>query len=84
MLTAWMAAGAVLEREDKMTTGDAILSFVKDYKREKGYAPSIREIGRGVGIGSTSHVRYWLMKLQQEGMIRRKARISRSLVVNLE
>lgn len=64
-----------------MTKGDAIIGFVQDYKRENGYAPSIREIALGVGAHSTSHVHYWLRKLEREGLIGRGKRISRALVV---
>ena len=35
-------------------TTEKILEFCKSYIDEYGYAPTIREIGKGVGISSTS------------------------------
>ena len=35
-----------------------ILHFIKDFVREEGYAPSIREIQEGCGISSSSVVAF--------------------------
>src|SRR5262249_54798848 len=37
-----------------------ILSFIQLYSREKGYPPTIREIGHAFHISSTNGVRYYL------------------------
>lgn len=50
-------------------TGDAVLAFVGEFIRKKGYAPSYREIMAGVGISSTSHISYWIKKLVGEGLL---------------
>lgn len=43
-----------------------ILEFIKDYHAQHGYAPTIREIGNGVGLLSTSTVHShvdWLIEV---------------------
>jgi repressor LexA len=46
---------------------------------ERGYPPSIREIGDRVGISSTSVVDYNLRVLERDGYIRRDKEVSRGL-----
>jgi SOS-response transcriptional repressor LexA len=41
----------------------AILNFVYAYCLSKGRSPSLREIGQGVGITSTSHISYHIHRL---------------------
>ncbi len=49
----------------------AILEFIKNEVREKGYPPSVREIGEAVGLASSSTVHGHLDRLEKKGMIRR-------------
>lgn len=56
-----------------------ILDFIQDYTTEYGYPPSIREIGKAIGVESTSHVTYYLNKLEKEGYIVRDRSTSRGL-----
>src|SRR6266540_39443 len=56
-----------------------ILQFIRDHQIERGYPPTIREIGRAAGISSTSVVDYNLRVLARRGMIRRDREISRGL-----
>ena len=56
-----------------------ILSYIEDYVDERGYPPSIREIGDQVGISSTSVVDYNLKVLERIGRIRRDREVSRGL-----
>jgi len=56
-----------------------ILRYIWEFTNEWGYPPSIREIGRGVGISSTSVVNYNLERLEQEGLIERDRGRSRGL-----
>lgn len=56
-----------------------ILDFVGEYTGDHGYPPSIREIGRAVGISSTSVVDYNLRALERGGLIRRDREVSRGL-----
>jgi repressor LexA len=48
-----------------------ILEFVKKYMREKGYPPSVREIGENVGLSSSSTVHGHLSRLEEKGYLRR-------------
>ena len=46
-----------------------ILDFIISYITLHGYPPSIREIGAGVGLKSTSSVHRHILKMLDEGMI---------------
>lgn len=54
-----------------------ILQFIRSFGREKGYPPTIREIGKAFGIASTNGVRYHLDILERGGLLHRRSRISR-------
>jgi repressor LexA len=56
-----------------------ILKYIQSYVEERGYPPSIREIGDRVGISSTSVVDYNLKVLERDGYIRRDREVSRGL-----
>ena len=64
---------ALSERQNK------ILSFLKTFTLDNGYPPTIREIGKAVGITSTSVVNYNLDALQRAGMIYRDRTVSRGI-----
>ena len=57
-----------------------ILELLQTYQ-DKGYPPSIREIGEQTDITSTSVVNYYLEQLEKWGYIERDRRISRGLRV---
>src|SRR6202035_5859505 len=46
-----------------------ILSFIADCQRERGYPPSVREIGEAVGLTSSATVHTHLGVLQREGYL---------------
>jgi repressor LexA len=48
-----------------------ILEFIKKQSREKGYPPSVREIGESVGLSSSSTVHGHLARLEEKGYIHR-------------
>ena len=48
-----------------------IYKFIRESLYEKGYPPSVREIGAAVGLQSSSTVHMYLNKMAKEGMIRR-------------
>jgi repressor LexA len=56
-----------------------ILEFVRIYTDEHGFAPSIREIGRAVGVRSTKAVKYHLDILVNEGLLKRTPRQARGI-----
>ena len=58
---------------------DKILAFVRSYAEEHGFAPSIREIGRAVGISSTKAVKYHLDILVNQGLLERTDRQARTI-----
>lgn len=58
---------------------ERILAFIRQYGAEHGYPPTIREIGRAVGISSTSVVKYNLERLEDKGKLERSEEISRGL-----
>jgi len=56
-----------------------IHAFIQRYRRERGSAPTIREIGEHFAISSTNGVRYYLTMLEKAGYIRRNRKISRGI-----
>lgn len=56
-----------------------ILSFIQLYSRERGYPPTIREIGHAFHISSTNGVRYYLDLLERAGSLKRLPGISRGI-----
>jgi repressor LexA len=59
---------------------DKILRFIVEYVNDKGYPPSIREIGNSFGISSLRGVTVHLDALERKGFIKR-ASTSRSITV---
>jgi repressor LexA len=57
----------------------AILDFIRDFSGRTKYPPTIREIGKSVGISSTSVVNYNLNVLEKQGHIARDKTISRGI-----
>ncbi len=55
-----------------------VLQAILDYRAEKGYAPSIRELGKMLGISSLRGVTVHLAALEKKGWIERE-RTSRSI-----
>jgi repressor LexA len=58
-----------------------IVRFIGDWVREHGYSPSMREIGRAVGLTSTSSVEHQLSTLEAKGYLRREAGCPRTVEV---
>ena len=56
-----------------------ILTFIEQFHRDRGFPPTIREIGRAFGIASTNGVRYHLHLLEKMGLIKRGQKISRGI-----
>lgn len=59
----------------------AILNFIKEEVRAKGYPPSVREIGEAVGLASSSTVHGHLARLESKGLIRRDPTKPRAIEV---
>jgi repressor LexA len=61
------------------TKQQAILRFLREFREEHAYPPSIRDIQDGCGISSTSVVDYNLKALERMGYIRRDREVSRAI-----
>ena len=57
----------------------AILKAIEKSVEKKGYAPSVREIGKEVGLSSTATVHGYLARLQETGYIRKEDNKGRTL-----
>jgi repressor LexA len=56
-----------------------ILDFIKSYGAEYGYPPTVRDIGKAVGLASSSTVHQHLANLEQLGLLRRDPTKPRAL-----
>jgi repressor LexA len=61
-----------------------ILDFIAEHQREKGYPPSVREIGEAVGLTSSSTVHTHLTTLQRQGYLRRDPTKPRAIEVRYD
>ena len=50
---------------------ESIYAFIKQFLKDRGYPPSVREIGQAVGLKSSSTVHAYLDQMEDHGMIRR-------------
>jgi repressor LexA len=57
-----------------------ILEVIRDFTHERGYPPSVREIGERVGLSSSSTVQSHLKSLEKRGLIHRDPTKPRALV----
>ncbi len=58
-----------------------IYEYIKAEIDLSGLPPTIREIGKRFNISSTNGVRYFLEKLEEDGLIRRRSRTARGIRV---
>lgn len=68
-----MAKSKLSERQRRM------IEFIGQFSRERGYPPTIRQIGENADISSTSVVNYNLKKLEKDGYITRDLKVSRGV-----
>lgn len=54
-------------------TKEKIYNYLIEYIKRYGYAPSVREIAKGIGLKSTSSVHNQLIKLEQDGKLEIRA-----------
>ena len=62
----------------------AMLEFIDEIQRERGYPPSVREIGEEVDLKSPATVHRHLRALEADGWIRRDPSRPRALIVNFD
>lgn len=57
----------------------AILDYIEKQSKANGYPPSVREIGKAVGLKSTATVHGYLAKLEQKGYLKKESQKGRTL-----
>lgn len=73
--------GNVTALESLTPRQQKVLSFIESQIEAQGFAPTIREIGRQLGIASTNGVNDHLKALERKGYIQRQDQKSRTLRV---
>ena len=56
-----------------------VLTFIQRYMQQHGRPPTVREIGEGAEISSTSLVSYYLKRLEERGILTREPGVSRGI-----
>jgi repressor LexA len=59
-----------------------ILDFIATTIEQRGYPPTVREIGAEIGLKSSSSVHYHLKQLEKEGYLTRDGSLTRALRVS--
>lgn len=67
------------EFEDLNKREKSILKFIEKQIRANSYPPSVREIGKAVGLSSTATVHGYLAKLEEKGYIKKESQKGRTL-----
>ena len=89
-LRCYVAAEHTFPRENRVADTQLsgkkrqILDFIESCLRERGYPPSVREIGEAVGLTSSSTVHAHLASLQQLGYLRRDPTKPRAIEVRYD
>jgi repressor LexA len=61
-----------------------IFDFIKRYASKYGYPPTVREIGKAVGLASSSTVHAHLANLEKSGLLRRNPAKPRAIEVMID
>lgn len=61
-----------------------VFMFINNFIQQNGYSPSVREIGKGVGLKSTSSVAAQINKLHELGFIKKEGDCPRTITVQGE
>lgn len=56
-----------------------ILAYIEQYSNINGYPPTVREIGKAVGLNSTSTVHGYLERLERDGKVEKAGGSSRAI-----
>lgn len=67
--------------EDLTARQAEILNYILQYTKVQGYPPSVREIGKAIGLSSSSTVHGHLAQLEKKGYIRRDSSKPRAIEV---
>jgi repressor LexA len=63
-------------------TRQRIVGFIRNFVEGKGYAPTMGEIQKALGLSSKSLVEYHLKALQEEGVIDRVPELARAMEIS--
>ncbi len=63
---------------------EKILKLIKQSIEDEGYAPTVRELVRELGVKSPRTISYHLNKLEEEGFIRRTNESARNIVLTTD
>ena len=79
--------GQISTRSEVMRRGakvrPLILKFITEYIQKHGYSPSIREIGKAVGLSSSSSVHAHLCEMFKSGMLETDAGIGEARAIRV-
>src|SRR6201992_2749129 len=68
-----------VDRMDLTKRQQEIFDFIKRYSAKYGYPPTVRDIGKAVGLASSSTVHAHLANLEKIGLLRRDPTKPRAL-----
>ena len=82
----WSRKGeSQMDLQEQMTARQrAVYEFVRDKIRNRGYGPTVREIGQHFGIRSPNGVMCHLKALEKKGVITREPNMSRAIQLAAE
>ena len=60
---------------------DQLYEFIKNYKNDNGYPPTIREMCKAIKVSSTSTIFYYLNKLENSNKIKKNPNKNRALEI---
>jgi repressor LexA len=72
---------SLTDMDDLTPRQQRILEFIRQTVQDRGYPPTVREIGEAVGLTSSSSVHAQLANLQRKGMLRKDASRPRAIEV---
>ena len=69
-----------MQQKKKLTAKrERIVDFIRQFMRDNGLPPTVRDIQKACGISSTSVVDYNLRVLQRDGYVRRRPDVARGI-----
>ncbi len=71
-----------MPRKSREGLEEQISEYIREFLSTNGYPPSVREIGQGVGIKSTSTVHRYMSKMEEKGMIEKTSLKTRAFKLN--
>ncbi len=69
------------KRQKTVQTENQIISYIREFRLDRGFGPSLREIMIATGLGSPSNVKYHVDRLVKEGRLNMDPKLARSLSV---